>query len=83
MSDRSRKEYTQLYKYDERGNKIEMVKLDDSGNQVFRTEYVWQQQRERLSQVKYYDENDHIVKWLAKRYEIYHTTDRRQRVIDY
>ncbi len=83
MSDRSRNEYTRRYRYDDRGNVIEMLELDDRGNQVCRIEYTWQSQRNRLGHISYYDENDQLQKFLAKRYEIYLTPDRRQRIIDY
>ncbi|MFO7924159.1 MAG: hypothetical protein R6U58_10750 [Bacteroidales bacterium] len=83
MAERTRMEYTRKYRYDERGNRIEMLELDDRGNQVCRIEYTWQRQRNRLGHISYYDENDQLQKFLAKRYEIYRTTDRRQRIIDY
>ncbi|MFP4367105.1 MAG: hypothetical protein ACLFQA_08425 [Bacteroidales bacterium] len=83
MTDRNRKEYTRKYKYDEQQNITEKLELDDQGNQVSRTEYVWQASRNRLQRIIYYDADDNLEKYLAKRYEIYHTNDRRQRVIDY
>ena len=83
MSDRSRKEYTRRYQYDGRGNLIEKLEMDQNGDQVRRIEYGWQQNRNRLAQIRYYDGEGNLEKFLAKRYEIYRTTDRRQRVIDY
>jgi hypothetical protein len=83
MSDRTREEHTKKYKYDTHGNIIEILELDDRGSQAARMEYDWQQGRNRLSRIRYYDENDQLEKYLAKRYEIYRTSDRRQRVIDY
>ncbi len=83
MSDRSRSEYAKTYRYDEEGNMIEMTEYDEEGNQVRRKEYVWQQGRNRLQRIITYDADDNMVKYLAKRYEIYRTPDRRQRVIDY
>jgi len=83
MSDRSRNEYTRRYQYDDRGNIIEMLELDQDGDQVSRIEYGWQQDRNRLAQIRYYDAEGNLEKFMAKRYEIYRTTDRRQRVIDY
>lgn len=83
MSDRSRDQYTRKYRYDEQQNIIGLIELDDKGNQVMRIEYAWQPQRNRLQRIIYFDEKDNIEKYIAKRYEIYRTSDRRQRVIDY
>ncbi len=83
MVDRGRKEYTRRYQYDDRGNIIEMLESDQNGNPVRRIEYGWQQNRNRLARIRYYDGEGNLEKFLAKRYEIYRTTDRRQRVIDY
>ncbi len=83
MADRSRRQYTLKYEYDENQNITEILKLDDEGNQVSRTEYVWQPRRNRLQRIISYDIDDNLEKYLAKRYEIYRTTDRRQRVIDF
>ena len=83
MASRDRKEYTRKYQYDESQNITEKLELDDRGNQASRTEYVWQARRNRLQRILYYDAYDNLEKYLAKRYEIYRTTDRRQRVIDY
>jgi hypothetical protein len=82
MGDRSGKEYSRNFQYDERQNLIGMTEFDDNGKQFRRIEYVWQDDRNRLSQIRYYDANDLLEKHLTKRYEIYRTTDRRQRVID-
>lgn len=83
MADGSRTQYTKKYQYDEHGNITGMTELDGQGNQVSRIEYVWQPNRNRLSRIQYYDHSDQLEKYMAKRYEIYRTNDRRQRVIDY
>ncbi|MGF1586068.1 MAG: hypothetical protein ACFCUM_12135 [Bacteroidales bacterium] len=83
MSDGSRPTYSKKYMYDPEGNVAEIIELDANGRQVSRTEYVWQPNRDRISRIIYYDGNDQLEKYLAKRYEIYRTNDRRQRVIDY
>ncbi len=83
MADGARDRYTRKYRYDGQENIIGMLELDDNGNQVKRIEYTYQPRRNRLQRIIYYDKNDQIEKYLAKRYEIYRTTDRRQRVIDY
>lgn len=83
MADRSRKEYVRQYKYDDSGNKTEITEQDGQGNQISRIEIDWQQNRNRISRIRYYDSGNILEKYLAKRYEIYRTADRRQRVIDY
>ncbi|TVR68231.1 MAG: hypothetical protein EA408_13760 [Marinilabiliales bacterium] len=83
MSDRSREQYSQKLAYDEQGNITEVLEMDEAGNQISRTEYVWDPRRNRLQRIISYDANDNLVKYLARRYEIYRTTDRRHRVIDY
>jgi hypothetical protein len=83
MSDGSRPVNSKKYKYDQEGNVAEIIELDANGKQVSRTEYVWQPNRDRISRIIAYDGNDQLQKYLAKRYEIYRTNDRRQRVIDY
>lgn len=83
MSDGSRPAFSKKYAYDQEGNIAEIIELDAQGKQVTRTEYVWQPNRNRITRIIYYDSNDQLQKYLAKRYEIYRTNDRRQRVIDY
>lgn len=83
MSDRTSTGYTRKYQYDERGNITGKLELGDEGKQVLRTEYVWQQNRNRLTRVIHYDGNDRLERYIAKRYEIYQGSDRRHRVIDY
>jgi hypothetical protein len=83
MYDGSRPVNSKNFKYDQEGNVAEIIELDANGRQVSRTEYVWQPNRDRISRIIYYDGNDQLEKYLAKRYEIYRTNDRRQRVIDY
>ncbi len=83
MADRSRRQYNRRYEYDENQNITEILEMDDEGNQVSRTEYVWQPRRNRLQRIISYDAGNNLEKFLGKRYEIYRTTDRRQRVIDY
>ncbi len=83
MSDRSREENSRKYTYDQQGNLTEKLEIDEAGNQVSRTEYVWDPRRHRLQRIISYDSGDNLVKYLAIRYEIYRTSDRRHRVIDY
>ena len=83
MSNRSRSDYTRRFSYDDQNNVVGVTELDNVGNQTGRVEYLYQQNRNRLSQIKYYDRDDRLEKWLAKRYEIYRTPDRRERIIDY
>ncbi len=83
MTDRSRRVYSRNYNYDDNGNMTGMTEFDDKGNQLRRTEYVWQSGRNRLQRIITYDAGDNMEMYLAKRYEIYRTSDRRHRVIDY
>ncbi len=83
MADRRRLEYTMTYQYDEEGNMTGVAEYDDEGNLVSRTEYVWDPRRNRLQRIITYDNYGNMVRYLAKRYEIYRTPDRRQRIIDY
>jgi len=83
MSDRTRKQNTRRYRYDEKNNLIELLELDGAGDQIRRIEYAWQTGRNRLQRIIYFDRDDNIEEYLARRYEIYLTNDRRQRVIDY
>ena len=83
MTDRSRSVYSREYTYDDNNHMTGMTEFDDEGNQVERTEYVWQSGRNRLQRIISYDANDNLEKYLARRYEIYRTSDRRHRVIDY
>jgi hypothetical protein len=66
MSDRTSSGYTRKYQYDERGNITGKLELDDVGKQVLRTEYVWQQNRDRLTRVIHYDGNDRLERYIAK-----------------
>jgi hypothetical protein len=82
-SDRTLSGYTRKYQYDEAGNITGKLELDEQGKQVLRIEYVWQQNRDRLTREIHYDGNDRLERYLAKRYEVYQGSDRRHRVIDY
>jgi YD repeat-containing protein len=83
MTDRSRSLYTVKYKYDESGNMTEQARYDGGGKLQHRTEYEWQQDRNRITLIKLFNGSDKLVKHLTKSYEIYMSTDRRQRIIDY
>jgi len=71
------------YSYDRKNNIIGITNLDNNGKQINREERLFQESRNRLMIIKYYDSNDRLVKWLEKRYEIYRTKDRRIHEIDY
>ncbi len=83
LTGRNRHSYTRKYRYDDHDNITGIVELDMHGRQVSRIEYVWQQNRNRITRIIHYDSDDRLEKYLALRYEIYRTSDRRQRVIDY
>jgi len=71
------------YKYDKKGNIIETAIRDEKGKLIYREERIYEAGRNRLQQIKQYDSSNNLVKWLAKRYEIYRTNDLRIREIDY
>jgi len=71
------------YSYDKKNNIIGITYLDKNGKQINREERLFQESRNRLMILKYYDSDDNLVMWLEKRYEIYRTKDRRTHEIDY
>ena len=71
------------YSYNKKGDLSEIIRKDINGNLISREERLYQELRNRLGQIKYYDQNNVLVKHLVKRYEIYKTKDRRERIIDY
>lgn len=71
------------YSYDNKNNLIQMRQLDKNGKQISREERIYQEKRNRLMSIKYYNASDSLVMWLAKRYEIYKTKNRTEQVIDY
>lgn len=77
------KQFTCSYEYDDQGHVTNLKTTDAKGQQISREERIYQPSRNRLSQVKFYDANDKMVRWIANRYEIYPTKDRRHRQIDY
>jgi len=71
------------YSYDRKNNIIGITNLDKNGKQINREERLFQESRNRLMILKYYDSDNNMVKWLEKRYEIYRKKDRRTHEIDY
>lgn len=71
------------YTYDKKNNITGISILNDKGKLVSREERIYDPNRNRLQQIKYYDSNNNLIKWLAKRYEIYRTSDTRIGEIDY
>lgn len=71
------------YTYDQKGNLILVRELDATGKQICREEREYQYTRNRLSMIKTFDANDVLVKMISKRYELYLTKNRKERVIDY
>jgi hypothetical protein len=71
------------YSYDKKNNITGITFQDSKGNLISREERVFQENRNRLQQIKYYDSNNNLIKWLAKRYEIYRTNDLRFMEIEY
>ena len=71
----------QKFLYDLNGNITHFQKFDGNGNLVLRKEYTYRKDN-RIQQMKKFDSNDSLIDWLAWRYEIYKTNDRRQRVLE-
>ena len=70
------------YSYDKKNNQVGLLELDLNGKQIRREERFYNFSRNRLSSIKYFNSDDVLVNMIAKRYEIYHTNDRRVREID-
>jgi hypothetical protein len=71
------------YKYDNKNNVIELIENDDAGGLIHREERVFNQKRNRLTEIKYYDSSNTLVNWEANRYEIYKTNNPQSREIEY
>jgi len=72
------------YTYDKNNNIVGISIRDEKGKLIGREERIFlKDRRNRLLEIKYYDTNDKLVRWLTYRYEIYHTSDRLNREIDY
>lgn len=71
------------YKYDKKSNIVETATRNEKGKLIHREERVYEAGRNRLQQIKQYDSNNNLIKWLEKRYEIYRTNDLLIREIDY
>lgn len=70
------------YSYDKKNNQVGLLELDLNGKQIRREERFYNFSRNRLSSIKYFNSDDVLVNMIAKRYEIYRTSDRRVREID-
>ncbi len=71
------------YQYDKRNNLIDITTLDSKGQQISREHRMFQESRNRLSMIKYFDSKDKLTLWLVKRYEIYRFKNRLKFEIDY
>jgi hypothetical protein len=71
------------YVYDKKSNIIGITTLNDKGVQIGRVQYIIQDNRNRISQIKFFDSNDNVTKWFALQYEIYRTKGHKLREIDY
>jgi YD repeat-containing protein len=77
----SRSTQEKTYTYDENGNLTEMVLRDENGNQLTRNEYFYRKDN-RIRMQNVYNANNELIDCLAWRYEIYKTSDRRQRILE-
>lgn len=72
------------YTHDKNNNTTGISIRNEKGKLISREERIFQEdKRKRIQQIKYYDSNDNLIKWLAMRYEIYRTADLRLREIEY
>jgi len=71
------------YLYDKRNNIIGITTLDSKGQQISREHRMFQESRNRLSMIKYFNSEDKLTLWLVKRYEIYRFKNRLKFEIDY
>ncbi len=71
------------YIYDRKNNIIGITVFDSKGNQISRELRMFQESRNRLSMIKYFDSKDFLTLWLVKRYEIYRYKNRLKFEIDY
>lgn len=69
------------YKYDSKNNLTEKTIKDKDGKQIKRKEFVYRHD-DRLQRRSIYDEADNLIEFRAWRYEIYKTSDRRNRVLE-
>ncbi len=74
---------TYKYTYDKRSNIIGITTLDSKGQQISREQRMFQESRNRLSMIKYFNSKDYLTLWLVKRYEIYRYKNRLKFEIDY
>lgn len=70
------------YKYDNKNNIIELIENDAEGVLIRREERVFNQKRNRLTEIKYYDSSNTLVNWEANRYELYKTNNPQSREIE-
>lgn len=71
------------YSYDKRSNIIGITTFDSKGQQLSREHRMFQENRNRLSMIKYFNSKDTLTLWLVKRYEIYRYKNRLKFEIDY
>jgi hypothetical protein len=69
------------YAYDENGNLIELLLRDEKGKQLIRNEYFYRKDN-RIRMQNVFNANNELIDCLAWRYEIYKTSDRRQRTLE-
>jgi hypothetical protein len=73
---------SESFKYDSKGNIIEVFIKDNDGNQFKRKEFIYRSNDNRIQQQIVFDSNNNLIDHLAWRYEIYRTSDRRVRTLE-
>ena len=72
---------TYAYAYTDDGSIAEKTIIESSGDILKRKEFIYRSDK-RLQQIKVYDKNGALIDHLAWRYEIYKTSDRRNRTLE-
>ncbi len=67
-----------VYSYDKTGNLSGIKELNEKGEQIYREERLYKEKGNRLWQISCYDSADKLIKFTAKRYELYRTRDRKR-----
>ncbi len=76
-----RENYIKKYRYDNKDRLIEVALMGENGLVQERKEYTYRNDG-RLWQVQIYNANGELIDFVAWRYELYKTNDRRERILE-
>jgi hypothetical protein len=71
------------YVYDKKNNIVDITILDNKGARISREQRIYQENKNRIIQIKKFDSKNNLLIWLGLRYEIYRTKEHKTREIDY